>query len=78
LGGHGSQQRHVELGGDLRQLVGCGAGGPNVGCREDDLDVGGQQPRPGEAILCLVRRATDGRRGGIDLPWANRSWARPG
>src|SRR5215203_2414417 len=58
------QQRGVEVSGDLRQLVGCGAGRADVIDREADLDVGGQHPGPGGAVLRLVDDPPDRRRGG--------------
>ena len=61
------QQRRVELGGDLRQLVGGGAGRADVVGGEHDLDVRGQHPGPGDAVLRLVQHAADRRRGGRDL-----------
>ena len=57
----------VEIIGDLRQLIRGGACRAGVTGGEHDLDERGKQPRPREAALRLIRRATDRRLRGVDL-----------
>ncbi len=67
MGGHGIQERRVKIGGDLRQLIRGYACRLDVARGQDDLDVGGEHPGPGRAVLRLIQRGADRGRRDIDL-----------
>jgi hypothetical protein len=57
VGGDRAQERRVELGGDLRELVGGGARRRHIACGEHDLDVCRKHPGAGHAVARLVHHA---------------------
>jgi hypothetical protein len=61
------QERRVKFAGDLRQLIRGYACRLDVARGQDDLDVGGEHPGPGPAVLRLVQRGADRRHRDIDL-----------
>ena len=61
------QQRRVEIGGQLRQLVCGGARGEDVTGGDHDLDVRRQQPGPRHASLGAVHHPADRRPGRVGL-----------
>ena len=77
-GRHRREQRRADVGGDVGQLVGGGAGRGDVIGGERDLDVRREDPRPvsrsvtSSAALRIAATAASSR------PWARRSSASPG
>ncbi len=64
----GAQKGRVEVGGDLRQLVGGGARRRDiVGGEQRSRRSAGEQPGAGQAVLCLVERPADRRCRGREL-----------
>ena len=63
-----TQQRRAEVPSHRRQLFRGDTCRCDIVCGKHDLDIGGEQIGPHHAVGRLVRRATDRRLRGVDLP----------